>query len=72
MIHQIKPDFDIHIEELYKSEKIDADGTIYANISSQLIEITDMGATMHMRIHLEEIIDEDTFMRNWINSRRMI
>ena len=72
MIHQIKPDFYIHIEELYKSEKIDTVGTIYDNISSPLIETLDMGATMVMRVHLEGMIDESTVMRDWITSRRMI
>lgn len=72
MIHQIKPDFDIHVEGLYKSEKIDGVGTIYNNVSSPLIEMLDMGTTMAMRVHLEGMIDEATIMRDWINSRRMI
>lgn len=74
MIHQIKSDFDKHVEELAQSDEIDGNlnGNVYAGISTHLIEILDMGATMAMRVHLEGIIDESSRMRDYITSRRMI
>ena len=74
MINQIKPDLNKHVEELAQSDEIDGNlnGNVYAGISTHLIEILDMGATMAMRIHLEGMIDESSKMREWITSRRMI
>lgn len=74
MIRQIKPDLSKYVEDISQSDEIDSNlnGRIYGELSSPLIEITDMGVTMHMRIDLEGIIDDASRMRDWINSRRMI